>query len=167
MDAATTEDYTEYSSSEEKQVPDGGDLVEFNRGLYKHYGVAVDSKHVVHLTSRDPGPFGYNFSCNGPKAEVKKDRISQVAWRNRYRVLKKHEQTKDCRDTEVIVRDAEDMVGRKTNYNLLDKNCEHFARNMVFGEPRCKQVPKVPDGVKLTGVLAAGLVAGFALFKII
>ncbi|XP_062820662.1 phospholipase A and acyltransferase 4 [Anolis carolinensis] len=124
----------------EEKVADRGDLVEFHRGLYKHYGVAVDSKHVVHLTSADPGPLGFNVSCNGPKAEVKKERISQVAWRNRYKILKKHEQEEDCRDTEVIVLDAEDMVGRITSYNVLKKNCEHFARNLVFGEPRCKQV---------------------------
>nr|XP_060640440.1 phospholipase A and acyltransferase 4-like [Anolis sagrei ordinatus] len=152
---------------EEEKVADRGDLVEFDRGLYKHYGVAVDSKHVVHLTSADPGSSRCKFSCAGPKAEVKKERISQVAWGNRYSVLKKREQEEACRNSNSIICDAEDMVGMKMSYNLLEKNCEHFARNLVFGVPKCKQVAQAADKAKIASFFGIMFVAALAIFRIV
>ncbi|KAJ7305979.1 hypothetical protein JRQ81_010345 [Phrynocephalus forsythii] len=121
---------------QEEQVPEPGDLVEFPRHLYNHYGVAVDNEHVVHLTSANPGN---SASAAGPKAVVQIDRLSDVAWNHNYRVSKKYDQKRMPRDPDEILQDAKAKVGQKVNYNLLNWNCEHFATGLRYGNPESKQ----------------------------
>lgn len=74
------------------------------------------------------------MACLG---EVKKELLKGVAKRDNYRV---NNGTGTPRPVERILRDAEKQVGKQTLYNLILKNCEHFASQLRYGQARCEQV---------------------------
>ncbi|XP_067329543.1 phospholipase A and acyltransferase 3-like [Anolis sagrei] len=145
--------------SDEEKAPEPGDMVEFSRGLYYHYGVAVDKKYVVHFTSPDTRHSGLNISSvGGSKGEVKKERLSDVAGQNKYRVNNKYDKKWKPRDPKDIVCDAEAMVGQEMDYNLLYANCEHFATKLRYGVAACKQADYAIMGG--TAAIAVGGLGG-------
>ncbi|XP_067329746.1 phospholipase A and acyltransferase 4-like [Anolis sagrei] len=156
MEAARTNDDMGYNNLEEENEPEPGDMVVFPRRVYKHYGVAVDKKHVVHLTAGDPGFSGSNLSsATGSYGEVRKDRVSDVG--KNYQVIKRNKTTPGVRDPEEIVCKAEAMVGTKKYYNVYTNNCEHFATELCYGAPESEQTfwAKIIGGL----VVAAGVIA--------
>ncbi|XP_067318280.1 phospholipase A and acyltransferase 3-like [Anolis sagrei] len=146
--------------SDEEKAPEPGDLIEFSRGLYKHYAVAVDKDHVIHLTSADPERSSSNVSSTGgSKSEVKKERLSDVAGKDKYRIIRKYDKRYHPRDPEEIVHDAEAMVGQKKRYNLIHGNCEHFATKLRYGISESEQADYgiIGGSAAIAGVAGGGL----------
>nr|XP_003229593.1 PREDICTED: retinoic acid receptor responder protein 3 [Anolis carolinensis] len=151
--------------SAEKREPEPGDIVEFHRVGYRHYGIAVGNGYVVHLTSAEPEPPGYHFSSSSgrPKAKVKKEHLSIVAQGNKYWVNNINDHKMKPRKPEVIVSLAEAMVGKEMDYNLLKSNCEHFATMLRYGDPQSKQADAGIITTTVGTALGAAVVIGSAV----
>ncbi|XP_060642780.2 phospholipase A and acyltransferase 3-like [Anolis sagrei] len=148
-------------TSVENREPEPGDIVEFPRGVYRHYGIAIGNGYVIHLTSAEPELPGFHFSSSGggPKGKVKKERLSHVAWDNKYWVNNIYDHKKKPRKPEDIVYLAKAMVGKEMDYDLLQGNCEHFATMLRYGDPKSKQAE---DGI-IAGSATLGTIAGGAI----
>ncbi|XP_048241396.1 phospholipase A and acyltransferase 3-like [Haliotis rufescens] len=100
-----------------------GDQVEFERGIYSHWGVYIGDGYVIHLASVD----GQSFN-KAEKAVVRKDKIMDVAGNSRMNKNNSKEEKYGLKaySKSEIVKRATNQLDR-TGYNLLASNCEHFA----------------------------------------
>ena len=122
-----------------------GDHLKVQRLGYTHHGVEIDGGKVVHYSGLADrlaaGPVQVvskaRFACGRPVEVV----------RHRRRLP----------PDEVIER-ALSRLG-EDRYNVLIRNCEHFATWAVTGEPRCAQVRRAAAAAGLVLVAAVGVVA--------
>ncbi|XP_031557105.1 phospholipase A and acyltransferase 2-like [Actinia tenebrosa] len=145
-----------------------GDLLVFKRSIYKHYAVNIGDGEIVHLTSdldNDLTGFvrGLSIDCCSSTQEG-----NAVVKREPYILFKKSGDRVTVEDdwkgkTALqrfeIVRRALSRVGRR-GYNLLFKNCEHFARWCRYGEETSDQA--INFGIGL-GVAAGAVLLGLGL----
>jgi hypothetical protein len=136
----------------EDSIPRLGDIIFVNRGLYKHYGIYNKDNSVIHF-SPDAGK-----EINSRDAYIRETSLAEF--------LKGGEVEVDrsvCAafPPKEVVRRALSLVGKgRGEYNLIFKNCEHFARWCASGEMESKQVK--------TGVaVAAGAIAVTAAVALI
>lgn len=147
-----------------------GDLVEFPRKGYSHWAVYVGNGQVVHLTIADgagssdlsnpdlASPSGVLYS----KGVVKKENLLDVAGASKA----KKNNSKDSRyqylSQEEIVSNALGEVGTKTQdgYNVLEKNCEHFASWCRYGEAVSDQAETAKFITKALGIALPAAVTG-------
>ncbi|XP_006772870.1 PREDICTED: HRAS-like suppressor 3 isoform X2 [Myotis davidii] len=150
--------------------PKPGDLIEIFRLAYEHWALYVGDGYVVHL-----GPPGditgaalANIMSSGTgRAIVKKERLSVVAGKDKYRVNNKHDRKYSPRPPRKIVQRAEELVGREMLYNLTSDNCEHFVNELRYGVSRSDQVTEaIMKGSMFTGVLGMGLAMIGALMTV-
>ncbi|XP_062566176.1 phospholipase A and acyltransferase 3-like [Saccostrea cucullata] len=127
-----------------------GDLLEFPRGgVYSHWAVYVGDEEVVHLTGVDdddgidgnsnPSHF---FSISGKtykKAVVKLENFWKVVKDSKAKINNNKDRKYRPRPAREIVERAIRSIG-KTGYNLLWKNCEHFAAYCRNGVEWSEQV---------------------------
>ncbi|XP_076155255.1 phospholipase A and acyltransferase 2-like [Alosa pseudoharengus] len=132
-----------------KPGPPKGDLIEFYRPGYQHWGVYVGGGYVIHATKND---------YIDDRATVTKDLIEDVAAGDEWHVNNKYDTRHEPRSPDVILREAKKMVGKEIPYSLLDSNCEHFATNLRYGVPMSGQavIGKVLSYVPIVGGLVAG-----------
>ena len=137
-----------------------GDLIVFQRKLFKHYAVNVGNEEIVHVTSAE----GRNISldvvegiagqiCSSSisnKAVVKKENFQDFYQKGDKVYVEEHKKTP--LPTEDIVRRAENRVGEE-GYNLLWKNCEHFAHWCRYGEEESTQADALFFGIFAGAVL--------------
>uniref|UniRef100_A0A8C5R401 LRAT domain-containing protein n=1 Tax=Leptobrachium leishanense TaxID=445787 RepID=A0A8C5R401_9ANUR len=116
--------------------PDFGDLLEFPRDAYCHWGVYVGNGKVVHLTADAPD-----------QGSVKKQLVTVVAEERPYRVNNKYDKRCAPRKPKEIVEAAENEVGDLKKYNVVGNNCEHFATMMRYGKAFSDQVTGVVTAV--------------------
>lgn len=90
------------------------------------------------------------------KAIVRKDRLCDVAGRDRYQVNNKHDDKYSPLPPNKIVQQAEELVGQEVLYKLTSENCEHFVNELRYGIPRSDQVR---DAIMVAGIAGAGLAA--------
>ncbi|XP_060065789.1 phospholipase A and acyltransferase 2-like isoform X2 [Ylistrum balloti] len=143
-----------------------GDMVEFPRWLYSHWGVYIGEGRIVHLSggneSSDAIDKGSCFTICGKyfdKAWVKVDNFLEVA--HDCKAKKNNGKDRKCRPRQAheMVRIALDMVG-EIGYNALWNNCEHFAAFIRYGEKWSEQVDTaLVWTVGLGAVAACGLLA--------
>lgn len=144
--------------------PKPGDLIEFHRNLYQHWGVYVGNGYVVHLTDQE----GWSSlsSALGEKAVVRKDPIDKVAYGSTYEVNNKYDSKCSPFPSSKIVNAALREVGKTMNYSVTSSNCEHFATKLRYGVEFCDQVDNAKmyaaGGVVATAV---GVVTAFALMR--
>ncbi|EPQ02244.1 Group XVI phospholipase A2 [Myotis brandtii] len=128
--------------------PKPGDLIEIFHILgIAHWAVYVGDGYVVHL-----GPPGElagitlaKFMVSGSEgAIVKKELLSKVAGKRKYRVNNKHDRKYSPRPPSKIVQQAEELVGQEIYYKLTSDNCEHFVNELRYGVSRCDQVRPQP-----------------------
>ncbi|XP_039219516.1 phospholipase A and acyltransferase 3-like isoform X2 [Crotalus tigris] len=122
-----------------------GDLIEIFRTGYQHWAVYVGLGMVVHLTSADKcaearAEAGSMKSLWAKKAMVKREPLSDVVGKNKYRVSNKHDATYDVRTPDQIVSMAEKLEGQILDYELTTQNCEHFANNLRYDVARSDQI---------------------------
>ncbi|EPQ20227.1 Group XVI phospholipase A2 [Myotis brandtii] len=78
------------------------------------------------------------------KAIVKKELLSVVAGKDRYRVNNKHDRKYSPLSPSKIVHRAEEKVGQEMLYKLTSDNCEHFVNELRYGVSRSDQVCPQP-----------------------
>lgn len=130
-----------------------GDLIEFPRGYYSHWGVFVGNDDIVHLAGEDTGNDGINgkidsghlFTVCGKrfnKAYAKVDNFWDVVADSRAKINNnKDKKCKPYAPDEVKER-ALSKIGA-IPYNVLWSNCEHFAAWCRNGENWSQQVDTV------------------------
>ncbi|XP_063800959.1 phospholipase A and acyltransferase 3-like [Pseudophryne corroboree] len=140
--------------------PIPGDLIEFFRPVYQHWGVYVGQGYVVHLTDQD-GWISIS-SAFGEKAVVRKDHIDTVAAGCIYRVNNKYDKKRSPYPPGKVVKAALEQVGEQLDYSVTSANCEHFATELRYGNRSSQQVDQafVAAGVGAGVFIAAGLIAG-------
>ncbi|KAK2826732.1 hypothetical protein Q5P01_020946 [Channa striata] len=138
-----------------------GDLIEIYRGVYQHWAVYIGGHEVVHFVTPDAdssGTLNAILSLDSNIAEVRRQKIWEVAGSNKFRINNLLDDEYEPRDRRLIVRDACRMVGRVMPYSLATYNCEHFVTELRYGKPESRQVKKaVTIGVGATAGLAVAV----------
>ncbi|XP_069121994.1 phospholipase A and acyltransferase 5-like [Argopecten irradians] len=127
-----------------------GDLIEFPRLFYNHYGVYLGNDIIIHITpcddeDRSDSRFFRSKFCGitlfKPKVCVKIEPISNVE--NSCQARRNNEMDRCYKplDPSKMKEKAETMVGAY-DYNLFTNNCKHFAVNVRYGVKRSKQIEK-------------------------
>ncbi|OWF39575.1 HRAS-like suppressor 3 [Mizuhopecten yessoensis] len=145
---------------------DKGDMVEFPRPLYSHWGVYIGDDKIVHLSgaddadSSDAFTSGSLFSIGGMcfnKAFVRIDDFRQVAMGCKAKINNKKDRHSTPLQADDIVRRAYEMVG-EIGYNVLWNNCEHFASFLRYNKKQSKQADTaLKTSATLGGVAALGI----------
>jgi len=133
-----------------------GDLIEFHRGLYTHWGVAIGDGKIIHLSGDDDDGLSANiggklgsvsgsvFTISGvnfQKAKVKCDDFWDVARQSKANVNNSKDEYIRADAEHVIVKRALSRMG-SIGYNMLWSNCEHFASWCRYGMAWSEQVDK-------------------------
>uniref|UniRef100_A0A8C9PPY6 LRAT domain-containing protein n=1 Tax=Spermophilus dauricus TaxID=99837 RepID=A0A8C9PPY6_SPEDA len=119
-------------------LPKPGDLIEIFRFGYEHWAIYVGNGYVVH-PAPTRGVSGFS-SVVGNRAIVKKELLSMVAGRDKYRVNNKNDKKYNPLPPNKIVQQAEKMVGKEVPYSLTSDNCEHFVTKLRHGVSLSGQV---------------------------
>lgn len=131
-----------------KRIPQYGDHIRVNRGLYYHHGIYVDNNCVIQFASLIPGretdPDSASICDTTLENFLKGGELEVRDYNN--------EELKTKRSPEEIVEYAKSCYGRK-GYDIINNNCEHFANECVFGERKSNQVE---DILGLLGALFGG-----------
>ncbi|XP_075043830.1 phospholipase A and acyltransferase 2-like [Mixophyes fleayi] len=138
--------------------PKPGDLIEFHRSIYQHWGIYVGNGQVVHLTDQD----GYSSlsSAFGGTAVVRKDPIERVAAGCIYMVNNKYDKKRCPYPPQKIVKAALEKVGQKLNYSVTSANCEHFVTELRYDACFSDQVDNATTAVGVgAGAVAIGVIA--------
>jgi len=134
-----------------------GDLVEFHRGLYTHWGVAIGDGKIIHLSGDEDDGLSANiggkigsvsgsvFTISGVNfqtAKVKCDDFWDIARKSKADVNNSKDEYIRADAEHVIVKRALSRMGT-IGYNMLWSNCEHFASWCRYGMAWSEQVDKV------------------------
>ncbi|XP_056382944.1 phospholipase A and acyltransferase 2-like [Hyla sarda] len=139
--------------------PEYGDLIEFFRPVYTHWGVYVGNGYVVHLSDLDGLSSLYSaFGC----VIVKKEPLWLVANGDIYRVNNKDGKNRKPYPPKIIVKRALEEVGELKEYSLTSYNCEHFATKLRYGTGFSDQVrdAAICTAGATAALVLAGVVAG-------
>ncbi|XP_061438203.1 phospholipase A and acyltransferase 3-like isoform X2 [Rhineura floridana] len=131
-----------------QQQPRRGDMVQFQRSGYQHWGIYVGNGNVIHFTLPDWDCVRQDvIGGQTLLATVQRDRLADVAGRDPYAVHNQFDGDGEHPplDPDVIVQMAEDLLGLQLPYNLLTSNCEHFATMMRYGVPQSGQTQTLQD----------------------
>ena len=135
-----------------------GDLVEFDRIVYEHWAVYVGDNKIVHYKKvNEDGEIvhedidSYMNECFVLFRHAKKKKMGIIN-----RIV--HEST--IFSGKQVAERALNKVGMK-GYNLLFKNCKHFAKWCKYDVPICEQVEnKVEKSLVLGGMSIGGGIGG-------
>lgn len=125
-----------------------GDLVVFPRTGYSHWAVYIGSGKIIHLTcdglddTSPPSVFLSAIGRNVNKAVVKEGDFRQVAGTSRARKNNEKDKRYTPFDVDKIKARAESKLGTR-GYNIIWKNCEHFANWCRYGEEESDQVTSI------------------------
>ncbi|XP_021351176.1 retinoic acid receptor responder protein 3-like isoform X2 [Mizuhopecten yessoensis] len=138
-----------------------GDMVEFPRGWYSHWGVYLGEGRIVHLSGGDNDGINGNINSgsvfticgkNFSKAWVMIDDFWKIALKCKAKINNGKDRKCSPRQPHEMVRVAMEMVG-EIGYNVLWNNCEHFAAFIRYGkkwseQPLLARVERLIDSVK-------------------
>jgi hypothetical protein len=108
-----------------------GDVIYADRGFYKHYGIYMGNSSVIHFANKE-SLFSPITVRETSLIDFAKDCTVSVETYSRKLCLSPHE----------TMRRARSRL-RKTDYNIVFNNCEHFARWCKTGQRKSVQVQKV------------------------
>lgn len=128
-----------------------GDLLVFPRGWYKHYAVNVGNGEIVHVTSTEgltssssSAEIAWKISSAISKiASIKKQKFSDIP--PRARIFYKENDGEPLPAEEIVKRALEFYEQGHFEYNLLTRNCEHFARYCCYDKWESKLVEEMKD----------------------
>jgi len=103
-----------------------GEVLYVDRGLYKHFGVGVGEDLVIHFNGRDFSTARIILSGMEEFSGGKTVHLSIG--------------TSDFTKSEVVGRAYSKLGGDFGGYDLVNNNCEHFARWCVFDKKSSSQV---------------------------
>ena len=119
-----------------------GDHIRVKRRLYWHHGIDCGEGRVIHYTGE---PF-----CR-EQGIVERTDLESFARGGRVEIVK----YTHCVSPEIVVRRAESRLNESC-YDLLDNNCEHFARWCKTGWHESKQVRRALRVARMLGIVAGG-----------
>lgn len=108
---------------QEKLEP--GDLIEIFRGLYSHWCLYVGDGNVIHMTMPVAPSKLLSFLIPRGKGLVKKEPLSVVVGKGRYRIHPRNNEKCSCRSRKQILRDAEALVGKEVDHDFRN-SCVAF-----------------------------------------
>uniref|UniRef100_A0A3Q3IV84 LRAT domain-containing protein n=1 Tax=Monopterus albus TaxID=43700 RepID=A0A3Q3IV84_MONAL len=114
-----------------------GDLIEILRGRFKHWAVYIGGNEVVHLIP--PKNRVGAWDLDSSTAQVKRQMLCDVVDFYHFSINNLLDDEYTPRDGDSIVRDACSMVGMDLPYNVETCNCQHFALELRYGRPECRQ----------------------------
>ncbi|NXM01130.1 HRSL1 enzyme, partial [Tyrannus savana] len=123
--------------------PKPGDLIEINRGIYRHWALYLGDGYVLNVTPVDEGAPSLlvsTMSIFTRKAKVKKQLLKEVVENNDWKVNNKYDQSHTPLPVKEIIRHAELYIDMEVPYDVLSKNCEHFVTMLRYGEGVSDQV---------------------------
>ncbi|KAE8607235.1 hypothetical protein XENTR_v10011090 [Xenopus tropicalis] len=144
--------------------PKPGDLIEFIRPFYQHWGIYVGDGYVVHLTDQE----GWSSlsSALGGTAVVRKDLLENVSDGCAYRVNNKYDLKVQPYPPEKVVQAALEQVGQTLSYSVTSANCEHFVTALRYGNCFSDQVANASMYAAAGGgILAATIAFAFAFMR--
>ncbi|XP_076070694.1 phospholipase A and acyltransferase 2-like [Mytilus galloprovincialis] len=136
-----------------------GDLLEIDRGAYKHWAVYIGNNEIVHVSGiggRVAANPGHSFSISGVhfnKAEVKKENVFDVLGTSKCKINNSKDRGNKCFDPKEVVKRALGKLG-SLDYNILWRNCEHFASWCRYD----KKISQQADDLLTVGMIAGTLV---------
>ncbi|XP_065180275.1 phospholipase A and acyltransferase 2-like [Sycon ciliatum] len=137
-----------------------GDILEFFRGTYLHYGVKVDGENVVHMTGDGPVRWQNIASSASENAVVKKELFSKVVrGASSVQVWNKYDDRYQPYPADKIVRRALSNIGQR-GYHLLFLNCEHFSNWCRYGISMSHQAEVLGTTIAATSGAAIGAFLG-------
>ncbi|XP_053515012.1 phospholipase A and acyltransferase 4 [Artibeus jamaicensis] len=98
-------------------------------------------------------------------AEVKRELLTDVVGSCEYRVNNLLDEEMKPLPVREILSSAQRMIGKKIEYNITSKNCEHFVTKLRYGEPRCLQVEKAVMEAGLVGALGPAAALAYSVMK--
>lgn len=108
-------------------VAKAGDLIEFQRDFYEHWGVYIGCGYIIDVVRLQSG-----------RGVVRKEKLSDVAQDGLFRVNNLVETARErgltTRRVNDILKAAFKMLDEEIVYDILNYNCEHFATECVYGE---------------------------------
>ncbi|KAK3084841.1 hypothetical protein FSP39_020013 [Pinctada imbricata] len=124
-----------------------GDMLEFNRGAYSHWGIYLGLGRVVHpqIPPQTAGKDCLSTCCSAMsgqavnKALVQEDDLKTASNGGLVRVNNMYDGKQTPLDQAKILETAKQRLGDK-KYNLLTNNCEHFANECRYGIPQSSQL---------------------------
>ncbi len=135
-----------------------GDKIEFDRGLYRHVGIADGKGGVFHFSGEPSQKRG---------AHYRHDKLHEVAGKDKVRINNTEDGKMKPLPRNQIVKRAKKQVGKgHGTYNLTTNNCEHKATEMRYGKPESEQVTTWKDvgvAVGIASVAAVGIYAAGSL----
>ncbi|KAK3763728.1 hypothetical protein RRG08_021400 [Elysia crispata] len=151
-----------------------GDLIEFPRGAYSHWGVYIGNELVSHLAGEEDDGINaamrpeHLFTISGVKfnkAKVSLQNFWDIVEDCAARKNNKRDGSWQPLSREKIITNATSRLG-EVGYSLIYSNCEHFAKWCRYGVSKSDQVENVVTGLAVGGAaaLTAGIVYAFAKF---
>ncbi|KAJ7397215.1 Phospholipid-metabolizing enzyme A-C1 [Pitangus sulphuratus] len=140
-----------------KRDPKPGDLIEINRGIYRHWALYLGDGYVLNVTPVDEGAPSLlvsTMSIFTRKAKVKKQLLKEVVENNDWKVNNKYDQFHTPLPVKEIIQHAELYIDMEVPYDVLSKNCEHFVTMLRYGEGVSDQAK-----IAIGSMLAVGAVA--------
>ncbi|XP_060929472.1 phospholipase A and acyltransferase 4-like [Limanda limanda] len=133
-----------------------GDLIEIFRGAFQHWAIYIGEYEVIHLVPEGGQSSGL-FELLSSRAQVKREKLSDVVGHDRFKVNNLLDEEYKARDPSIIVKEACAMVGCELSYySVVSYNCEHFAIEMRYDKAESRQVQTAGW---ITGAVAIGLLA--------
>lgn len=134
-----------------------GDLLRVKRSRgYYHYGIALDNENVIHFSGTNDDSIS-----NYKDVKIRKAKLSLFLRGDELEVNIPFDSP--FSREEIISRASKYLDSDKFNgsyYNLVNNNCEHFARYAYYGIIKSTQVNKIKSVVSVAGAaLAASSIA--------
>jgi hypothetical protein len=127
--------------------PQRGDIIYTDRGLYKHYGVYVGGKSVIHFAPKN------GFEINPKDAYIQRTSLDDFL-KDGTLLIDKDSPAKYS--PEETAERAQSCLGtKKGEYNLVFHNCEHFARWCKSGVAESRQVQNAVTALAVGAAVAA------------
>lgn len=141
-------------------TPQAGDIIYADRILYKHYGVYIGNDQVVHFAAKKEN------ETDAKNAHIQKTTLAQFLKGDQGYI--ETENINNAFSPQETVRRALSQVGLgKGQYNLVFRNCEHFARWCKTGIAQSQQVKNVATGVAVgAAAIAVTAIAAAAISAI-
>jgi len=127
-----------------------GDHIKVRRafGLYSHHGIYIGNNNVLHLTGNPKR--GMPISSYGEGlASVRIDNLK--IFENGGNSLLVNKVVNDF-DKTLFLKEANELVNKDKEYNLVLHNCEHFANSMTNKQKKSKQIQHVIYASTLGGL---------------
>ncbi|KAH9492936.1 Phospholipase A and acyltransferase 3 [Bulinus truncatus] len=113
-----------------------GDMIEFPRGIYSHWGIYTGNGKVIHLTG-DTNDIAFQSPST-----VRIDDFWKIAGESKAMVNNFLDSEFEHLPEKYIVSNAMSKLGAE-GYNLIFLNCEHFVTWCRYGKAKSRQVQTV------------------------